>query len=68
MLTFSQPSGGSRARKRLMRGDASVPPDDAALSSGEVLWLSSIDPNGQNKNVERWELVNILQNAIPDDK
>lgn len=37
MHTFSQPSGGNRAKKRLMRGDASVPPDDAALSSGDVL-------------------------------
>lgn len=39
--TFSQPSGGSRAKKRFIRGDASVPPDVVALSSGDVLWLSS---------------------------
>lgn len=34
---FSHPSGGKRAKNRLMRGDAS----DEALSSGDVLWLSS---------------------------
>lgn len=32
VLTFSQPSGGSRARKRFIRGDAPVAP-----SSGDVL-------------------------------
>lgn len=40
-FTFSQPSGGKRARKRFILGDASVPQDDMRFSSGEVLWLSS---------------------------
>lgn len=33
-LTFSQPSGGSLAKKRLIRGDASL---DCTPSSGDVL-------------------------------
>lgn len=37
--TFSHPSGGRRAKNRFIRGDAS----DDALSSGEVLWLSSVN-------------------------
>lgn len=43
VLTFSQPSGGSRARNRFIRGDAPV--TDAAPSSGDVLWLSSAKLN-----------------------
>lgn len=42
MFTFSQPSGGSRAKNRLILGEAPVPDDDAP-SSGDVLWLSSDD-------------------------
>uniref|UniRef100_A0A182QVU1 Uncharacterized protein n=1 Tax=Anopheles farauti TaxID=69004 RepID=A0A182QVU1_9DIPT len=40
MHTFSQPSGGSRARNLLILGEALVV---TAPSSGEVLWLPSSD-------------------------
>lgn len=38
--TFSQPSGGSRARNRLIRFDG-LATNEMAPSSGDVLWLPS---------------------------
>lgn len=53
-ITFSQPSGGNRAKNLLIRGDASVPADDEAFSSGEVLWLSSGVAKQKNKRIEKF--------------
>lgn len=60
--TFSHPSGGKRAKNRFIRGDASD-----ALSSGDVLWLSSTLIK-ENLN----QIINLdvkpRQFTVPEDK
>lgn len=61
--TFSQPSGGSRAKNRLMRGDAPVPELEAP-SSGDVLWLSSAEDNETMQRIINIKHISIIAVTI----
>lgn len=59
-VTFSQPSGGSRAKNRLMRADGPFTGVIVTPSSGDVLWLPSMVINYERNVVSQVALVGVV--------